>query len=90
MGSHLGDFTLFGKNIFDFLDYITANIFLLISAFLEVLFIGWFYKKGDFVDEITEFGVDKSKLTDFIYFSVRFVIPVMIVVLFIANNGLIK
>lgn len=89
MGSHLGNFTIFGKTVFDFLDYITANIFLLVAAFMEVLFIGWFYKKGEFMEEITEFGIDKSNLTNFVYFSVRYVIPVMIVVLFIVNNGLI-
>ena len=45
--------------------------------------------KGEFMEEITEFGIDKSNLTNFVYFSVRYVIPVMIVVLFIVNNGLI-
>ncbi|WP_300410591.1 sodium-dependent transporter [Lagierella sp.] len=90
MGSHLGSFRVFGKSFFDFLDYITANVFLLVAAFVEVVFMGWFFKKNKFVEEITELGLDKNPLTDLIYNSIKFIIPVVIVVLFIANNGLIK
>ncbi|MDO5017724.1 MAG: sodium-dependent transporter [Lagierella massiliensis] len=90
MGEHLGNFTIFGKNFFDFLDYITANIFLLVAAFIEVIFIGWFYKKEEFMDEITRSGANKTALSSFVYFSVKYISPIVILILFIANNGLLK
>ena len=84
----LADFTLGGKNIFDFLDYLTANFMLLLAALIEVVFLGWFYKKEDLFDELDHQAVGSSKMKEVFYFLIKIVIPLAIVVIFISTNQL--
>lgn len=88
MGETLGGFKLFGKNLFDFFDYVTANIFLLIAALIEVIFLGWFYKKSEFMDEVTNGSKIKFEAKEFVFFMIKYVVPISIIVLFLVNNGI--
>ena len=36
-----GDFTIFGKNFFDLMDFLTSNLILPIGGFLIAIFVGW-------------------------------------------------
>jgi NSS family neurotransmitter:Na+ symporter len=68
-----------GKTIFDALDFLAANILLLIGGLLISVFIGWFVPKHIKLDEI---GVEEGLFFTFWRFMIRFVIPpVLIVVL---------
>ena len=79
----MSDFTLFGKNTFDFLDYITANIMLPLGGILIALFAGWVVKD--------KFAQDELKLPEGIYklwnISMKFTAPiaVAIVLYFLIN-----
>lgn len=90
MGAALGGFQLFGMNLFDLFDYTTANIMLLLCALIEVIYIGWFMKKEDFMDEITNGGTVRLVTGGFAYMMLKFVIPVFIVILILVNNGIFK
>lgn len=90
MGPELGDFKLFGMNLFDFFDYVTANIFLLVCALIEVIFLGWAYKKEDFFDELTNKNTVKFWGMNFVYYMIKFVVPVSIIVLILVNNKIFK
>jgi len=68
-----------GKTIFDSLDFLAANILLLIGGLLISVFIGWFVPKRIKLDEI---GVEEGLFFSFWRFMIRFVIPpVLLIVL---------
>lgn len=90
MGPELGDFKLFGMNLFDFFDYVTANIFLLVCALIEVIFLGWFYDKENFFDELSNKGTVKFVGMKVVFFMIKYVVPVSIIVLILVNNGIFK
>ena len=46
------DVSIFGKNIFDFLDYLTANLMLPIGGFCIAVFAGWIMKSEDSKHEL--------------------------------------
>ena len=68
-----------GKTIFDSLDFLAANILLLIGGLLISVFIGWVVPKHIKLEEI---GVDEGLFFTFWRFMIRFVIPpVLLIVL---------
>ena len=72
----LSDFTIFGKTIFDLFDYTTANIILTFGALLIVIYVGWFFGRKKFIEELTAGGKGNVKLAKFISILVKFVAPV--------------
>jgi len=66
-----------GKTIFDSLDFLAANILLLIGGLLISVFIGWFVPKQIKLDEI---GVDEGLFFNFWQFMIRFVIPPVLII----------
>lgn len=74
-----------GKSFFDFLDFLSANIFLPVGALLIVIFVGWIMGKSKFFDEITNEGQLKLSIKTLIYFIIKFVAPIAIAVIFITG-----
>lgn len=71
----LGDFKIFGKTIFDFLDFLTSNILLPLNSLLLCLILGWWCKiKG------SEFFKNRvlAKMFDI---GLRYVVPIALVCL---------
>jgi len=69
-----------GKTIFDALDFLAANILLLIGGLLISVFIGWFVPKHIKLDEI---GVEEGLFFNFWRFMIRFVIPPVLVIVLV-------
>ncbi len=69
-----------GKTIFDALDFLAANILLLIGGLLISVFIGWFVPKHIKLDEI---GVEEGPFFTFWRFMIRFVIPPVLVIVLV-------
>lgn len=73
--------TFFGKNLFDWMDYLTSSVALPISGFVTAIFLGYFVDKN----------VLKTKFTSHVsltvfntwYFLIRYVVPIAIVLLFL-------
>jgi NSS family neurotransmitter:Na+ symporter len=57
---------------------LTDKIFLAIGGMLISLFAGWFLKKQDLKDELTNGGAVKFALFEAWYFMIKFVIPIAI------------
>ncbi|KZN12204.1 sodium-dependent transporter [Marinomonas sp. TW1] len=81
----LSDVTFFGKNTFDFLDYITANIMLPLGGILISLFAGWVVKD--------KFAQDELQLSDGVFklwnISMKFTAPIAVaIVLYFLINPL--
>ncbi len=69
---------LFGVGFFDFFDILTDKIFLAIGGMLLAIFVGWFNKKEDLKDELTNGGTVQFKLFELWYAVVKYVIPILI------------
>lgn len=83
----LSDFTIAGKTIFDLFDWFASNILLLFMAFVSVLFAGFFIKKEELRDEITNAGTVhvSPRFFNCMYFLMKWVAPIAVVIIFISN-----
>jgi NSS family neurotransmitter:Na+ symporter len=80
---------LFGKSLFDFFDFISANILLTAGGFLTCIYVGWILPKQTFVDEVTNGGTLRSPLLHVLLLLVRFVCPAAIFAIFLHQFNLI-
>ncbi|MEK4627533.1 MAG: sodium-dependent transporter [Solibacillus sp.] len=75
----LSDVEIFGRSIFDFVDYVTSAILMPIGAFLTAIFAGYHYSKKISQEELqTSSGVYNVWL-----FIVRYLAPISIAAIFI-------
>lgn len=83
----LGGFRIAGRRLFDFLDWTSSNILLLVMGLLVVIFVGHVMKKSDVRDEITNAGTLKvnSRLFPVFCFLVRWICPAAVLVIFLFN-----
>ena len=78
------DFKIFGRTIFDNLDFLTADILLPLGGLLIAIFVGWVMHKQNVVEEVKM----KSPLMNHVWrFLVKFIAPVAVAIVLI--NGLI-
>lgn len=78
--------TILGVGVFDFFDILTDKIFLAIGGMLLAIFVGWFVKKEDLQDELTNGGAVQFKLFNIWYNLIKYVIPIAIA--FVAFFGI--
>lgn len=89
--SLLGGVTVFGKSFFDFFDYLSSNILLPVGGLLTALFIGYFVNKEDIKQELSNHGVLRlDGLINGFFFVLRYVTPILLVIVFFNSIGLIK
>lgn len=83
----LSGISIFGNSIFNFLDKLSANWLMPLGALLIVIFTGWKMKKSDVIDEFTNSGTlrGNARLSGFIYFLIRWLAPVAILIIFLSN-----
>lgn len=83
----LAGITVAGMNIFDFFDVISSDVFITVGSLIMVLFAGWRIKKAGFMDELTGHGTSQtpSWMFRYVYFMVRWVAPVIIIVIMLSN-----
>lgn len=84
----LSGIKIFGDTIFNFLDNATTNVVLPLTAFVGVIFIGWFAPNGTLKQQITNGETRNLKLYGIISFIIRYVAPVIILGILI--SGLLK
>ena len=76
----LSDFTIFGKNFFDATDFLTNQIMLPLGGIFIAIFVGWVMKKEHVLDEL---GFQENFIFKAWYFSVRFVAPTLVGLVFL-------
>ena len=82
----LKDFHILGNTIFNFCDKLISNFAMTLGSLLFVLFVGWRMKKADVYDEFTCGGrLRTGKVFKPLYFMIRWVAPIAIVVIFLSN-----
>lgn len=83
----LSGIKLLGNSIFDFLDKLCSDWLLPAGGLLFTLFVGWKMSRSDAQDEFTNGGTLQANHAVFgaVWFLLRFVAPVGIVVVFLTN-----
>ena len=76
----LSEFTILGKNFFDATDFLTNQIMLPLGGIFIAIFVGWIMKKEDVLDEL---GFQENLIFKAWYFSVRFVAPTLVGLVFL-------
>lgn len=78
---------LAGVTLFEFCDKLTSNYLMAFGGLLFTIFVGWKMTKKSVRDEITNDGTLKgnSRLFPLLYFLIKYVTPIGIVVIFITN-----
>jgi NSS family neurotransmitter:Na+ symporter len=80
---------LFGLSLMDFCDMLTAQLMLPAGALLTSIMLGWFVSKQTLRDELTNQGSVSKQFFGVWLFSVRFVVPLCILLIFLHQLGLI-
>ncbi len=86
----LGDFKLFGKNIFDLFDYVSSNILLPAGGFILAIFVGWIMDKKIVKEQLTNNSTIKMPIMKPIIFCIRYVAPIAIALIFLYVIGLFE
>ena len=83
-----GDFTIFGKNFFDLMDFLTSNLILPIGGFLIAIFVGWVITPR----ALKEVCGDNAPgfLANVWIFILRFIAPVAILLILLSGLGLLN
>lgn len=79
-----------GLTFFDFLDKLTANYMLTIAAFIEIIFLGWFYDKNAIFDELTNHNTIEQKAFKAYYLALKYIAPVAMVLIFLSSIGVLQ
>lgn len=85
-----GDVTFFGKGIFDLFDYFGSNISLPLGGLAAAILVGWFWGEKDAVAEVSNGGQIQSGIIKVWFPVVKYVVPVVIVLIFLSNLGILK
>ncbi|MGN0282144.1 MAG: sodium-dependent transporter [Prevotella sp.] len=83
------DLQLFGMSMMDCFDKLTAQILLPAGGFLTCVFIGWFASRQVIYEEFTNESKVNRSIFRFYMFSIRFLCPVLILLIFLDQLGLI-
>ena len=83
----LRDVQIAGMSIFDLFDWVCSNILLLVMALLAVVFAGWILPRRVVHDEFTNGGTLplNDRIFPVVYFLLRWVAPVAVVIIFFTN-----
>ena len=76
-------------SFFDIFDYLTANVLMPLGGLLTCIFAAWYMKPSFLKGEMTNYGELKGRAFPLLLFTLRFVTPLLIVYIFLANLGLI-
>ena len=83
----LSNIQIGGRGLFDFFDNLSSNVLMTLGSLFTVLFVGWRLKKTDIYDEFTNSGTlsKNAKIFGVLWFLIRYVAPVAIIVIFLTN-----
>ncbi|MEH6943934.1 sodium-dependent transporter [Bacillus sp. JJ722] len=87
--SVLSDVTIFSKSIFDAADFLVSNILMPLGVFLISIFVSWKVKKNILQTELLSHSRFGSTAFNAWFFIMRYIIPVVIVIVFLNSIGII-
>lgn len=78
----MSDVLVFGFNIFDFLDFMTANVMLPLGGLFIAIFTGWIVKRKMAENEL---AISSPLLFNAWYIALRYIAPVAVAAIFVLN-----
>lgn len=81
----IADFKIFGKTIFDLLDFGSSNILLPLGGILISLFVGWVMKRSIVDRQLEAGGHVPAFIVNAIIFCLRFIAPTAIAIILVAG-----
>lgn len=84
--NHWAEYKLFGKTYFDLMDYLTSNVMLPVGGFLLAIFAVWLMARSSSIDEL---GMGDGPAYRCWYFTVRYIAPVGVALVFLQATGLL-
>lgn len=75
-------------SFFDIFDYTTANILMPLGGLFTCIFVAWWMKKDFLQGEMTNHGKLQGRAFPLLYFTLRYITPLLIVYIFVKNLGL--
>jgi NSS family neurotransmitter:Na+ symporter len=81
---------LFNRNIFDSLDFLSANILLPLGGMFICAFVGWYLKYKNAYDEISNNGKLQAGYMPLYMFLAKFLAPIAIALVFLNGLGILK
>jgi len=89
-GNLLSDFLVFGRNMFDLMDFVSSNVLLPLGGILIALFVGWVWGKEAFSDAVSNYGaLSNTRLAAGLILILRYVSPVLILVVMLHGLGVL-
>lgn len=85
----LSNLTIGGMTIFSLFDYVSSNILLPLGGMLISIFAGWFLDRKIIKSQVTNDGTVKVRVTQLIIFSLKFIAPIGILLVFLSSIKLI-
>jgi NSS family neurotransmitter:Na+ symporter len=83
------ELAFFGKDLFEWMDFLSANVLLPLGGLMIVLFVGWSMNRKDVFDELSNGNTLKVVLFKVYYVIIRFIAPVAIILVFLDSLGII-
>ena len=80
--------TLFGMPLLSFFDFATAKLMMPIGALLTTFYVGWYAPLTTVRNEFTNKGTVGEKLFPLFLFTVRYICPIFILLIFMHELGL--
>lgn len=82
--------TIFGLNLFDALDTLTADILMPLGGIFTCIFVGWVIDRK-FVDkQLLRPGESKSRTVDTVVFLLKYVAPILILCILLDSTGIFQ
>jgi len=78
----LSDMKIFGLNFFGFIDYVSVNVFLILAGLFLAVYTGWSLGIKRFMDMTNE-GAKRLRVRPYWGFLIKYIIPTVILLLFI-------
>ena len=73
---------------FDIFDYVTANVLMPLGGLFTCIFVAWRMKPDFLRNEITNYGELRGRAFPLLYYTLKYVTPLLIIYIFLKNLGL--
>ncbi len=80
---------IIGKSLFDFFDFLSANILLTMGGMLTCIYVGWVMPRQQVHDQMTNWGTYKNGFYPLFVLAARYICPLGILMIFLHQFGLI-
>ena len=86
--SAMADVHIAGKTFFDLFDYLSSNILMPLGGIFLCLFVGWVWGEEKLRDALTNGGELELPILKPLFFIIRYVSPLLILIVMLKGLGL--